>query len=106
MCCLGGSDETKNFSLLHTLRVDGSLKVTYDNGTLLSADEKVAACNNFPHTLFQSINISINDQPVSDTSRLYPHKSYFASLLSFSKESKDYNLISEFYLDETLKSKL
>ena len=106
MWCLGGSDETKNFSLLHTLRVDRSLKVTYDNGTPLSPDEKVAACNNFPHTLFQSINISINDQPVSDTSRLYPHKSYFASLLSFSKESKDYNLISEFYLDETLKSKL
>lgn len=95
-----GSDDSRNYSLLHTIRIDGQIKVLHSDGTNLVTDEEVSVTNLLPHSLFQSIDVKINGQPVSDHARLYPHRAYIHSLYSYSKESKEHTQLSEYYLEE------
>lgn len=99
-----GNEESRLYTLLHTIRIDGQIKVSHADGTPLAPSEKVSVTNLMPHALFQSIDIKINSQPVSDHARLYPQRAYVHALYSFSKEVKDVNLLSEFYLEDDLQS--
>ena len=99
-----GGEDSRAYTLLHSLRIDGSLKVTHSDGTDLEADEKISPCNLFPHSLFQTIDIKINNQPISDHARLYPHRAFLHTLLSYSKEAKEETQMCEYFLDEETKS--
>lgn len=69
-----GSADSRWYTMLDTLWCDGEIKVTMSDGANLAAGASVAPVNIFPHTLFQSIGIKINDQPISDHARLYPFR--------------------------------
>ena len=101
-----GNDESRLYTLLQTLRIDGQIKVSHTDGTPLGASEKISVTNLMPHALFQSVDIKINSQPVSDHARLYPHRAYVHALYSFSKEVKDVNLLGEFYLEDDSSSEV
>ena len=99
-----GNDDSRNYTLLNTLRVSGKIKVVHADGTDLALGEKVSVTNLLPHTLFQSIDIKINGQPVSDHARLYPHRAFIHCLFSYSEETKKYNQLCEYYLDDETNS--
>ena len=61
-----GNEDSRNYTLLHTIRVDGQIRVVHADGSNLSLDEKVSTVNIFPHALFQTIDVKINNQPISD----------------------------------------
>ena len=81
-----GNDDSRNYSLLHTLRIDGQIKVLHADGSPLEDSERISTVNLFPHALFQTIDVKINGQPVSDHARLYPHRAFVHSLYSYSQE--------------------
>ena len=97
-------EDTRNYTLLSTIRVDGQIRVLHADGTSLKAGEKVSTVNLFPHSLFQTIDIKINQVPVSDHARLYPHRAYAHALYSFTHETKKNTQLSEFYLEEECES--
>ena len=98
-----GNDDSRNYTLLSSVRIDGKIKVTYADGTNLSLGEKVSPSNLLPHSLFQTVDVKINGQPISDHARLYPHKAYIHSLFSYSEEVKKNTQICEYFLDEVTK---
>lgn len=95
-----GNEDSKLYTLLQTVRIDGQIRVSHTDGTPLADGEKVSVSNLMPHSLFQSIDIKINAQPVSDHARLYPQRAFIHALYSYSKEVKSVNLLSEFYLED------
>ena len=95
-----GGDDCRNYTLLPSIRVDGQVKVVHSDNTDLDPDEEVSVSNIFPHALFQSIDIKINNTPVSDHARLYPHRAYIHALYSYSKEVKDITQLAECYFED------
>ena len=77
------------------------MKVVHSDNTDLDPDEEVSVSNIFPHALFQSIDIKINNTPVSDHARLYPHRAYIHALYSYSKEVKDITQLAECYFEDS-----
>ena len=83
-----GNEDSRNFTLLNTLKVSGKVRVLHADGTNLASGEKISVANLLPHSLFQSIDVKINGQPVSDHARLYPHRAFIQTLFSYSQETK------------------
>ena len=96
-------EDSRNYSILPSIRIDGKLKVTHADGSDLTEDEKVSPCNLFPHALFQTIDIKVNNQPISDHARLYPHRAFVHCLFSYSEEVKKNTQICEYFLDDITK---
>ena len=45
--------------------------------------------NNILHSLFQQVQISLNNAPVENTNRNYAYRAYLENLLCYNKESKE-----------------
>ena len=62
---------------------------------------KLGPVNNFLHSLFSQINISINNQNVENTNSAYSFRSYLENLISFNRIEKTSSLAGDiFYKDE------
>lgn len=64
------------------------LKITKLDGTSIGEDDTVGPINLLLHTLFQQVDISLNDILVSDASNLYHYRSIIETLLSYGNEAK------------------
>jgi hypothetical protein len=76
----------QHFLDFSTNRLMGTFKVIKADGTNLTADDDVAIVNNFPHALWDNIDITIdgNLQVPLSTAR-YGHKALFEHLFSYNK---------------------
>jgi hypothetical protein len=69
------------------------VKIIQGNGANLEADAKVGPINNFLHSMFSEIDMSLNGKLVTSSTGLYPYRAYFENLM-YSKTSKDTQLES------------
>lgn len=73
------------------------LKIVKEDGTNLAATDAVGPINLICHTLFQQVDISLNDVLVSDPSNLYHYRAMFETLLSYGADAKKSALTMSLY---------
>ena len=76
-------------------------KITRDNGDNLDAADTVGPVNNFLHSLFAQVDVSLNGSLVTSSMNTYAYRAYIETLLSYGVEAKSSQLTSAlFYKDE------
>lgn len=76
-------------------------KISNADGSDLEADAKVGPINNWFHSLFSQIDLSLNGALVSSSNNTYPYRSYLETLLSYGEEAKKSQLQSVlWYVDD------
>ena len=68
-------------------------KVTKADGTNLDAGAAVAPVNNFLHSLFSQVDISLNGVLVTNSENTYPYRAMLETLLNYSREAQKHGLI-------------
>ena len=63
-------------------------KVTQADGTNLAEDAKVGPVNNWFHSLFGQIDLSLNGDLVTSSNNTYPYRAYIETLLSYGEDAK------------------
>ena len=58
------------------------------DGHALDADSNVAPVNNFLHSMFNSVDLYLNNKLISSNSDTYPYRAYIETLLSYNADSK------------------
>ena len=96
---IGGKDD-RLYTTLSSIKIIGRLRVTLQNGGALS-DEKISTVCNFPESLFENINVTLNNTPISDHGRAYAYKSYITKKLSLTPVVKTSSLLSNYWLEES-----
>src|SRR3981189_575 len=65
-------------------------KMTLMDGTALTADTgAIFPVNNFLHSLFKQVDVTLNDFQVVKGSQTYPYKAYIEKLLNFDNSFKE-----------------
>lgn len=67
----------------------------------LHANCDVAPTNNFLHSLFSNVALSLNNTPVTVNNTNYPYRAYMENLLSYGSEAKKSYLQSEGFFKDT-----
>jgi len=92
------SDEYINLSKMY-LHVKA--KITNADGTDLAENAKVAPINNWLHSLFSQVDLSLNGELVTSSNNTYPYRCYLETLLSYGQEAKKSQLQSSlWFVDE------
>ena len=74
------------------------VKVTRADGAPLDVAEPVGPVNNFLHSLFSHVDLSLNDTLVtSSSSNSYPYRSYIETLLSYGFDAKSTQLTNQLW---------
>ena len=79
------------------------MKIVVDNGTPEGEnlkdehDSKVSVVNTIGHSLWETINVMLNNVLISDGSRDYPYKSYVQQVYSYNDAVKRRNLNCEYF---------
>lgn len=77
-------------------------KLQRANGADLDAADQVGPVNNFLHSLFNEVEVSLNGTLISTSTNTYPYRAYMENLLSYGSEAKESQLTSElFFKDQT-----
>lgn len=92
-----GSDSY--FDLSHTL-LFVQAKIIQTN-TAAAENNKVGPVNNFLHSLFNQVDVFLNQKLVSPPNNLYAYRAYVENLLNYSPETKKTLLSSMLWYDET-----
>ena len=71
-------------------------KITRGNGDDITDTDHVGGVNLFLHSLFQQVDISLNDVQVSQSVGTYAYRAYIESLLSYGFQAK--NLATHSYI--------
>jgi hypothetical protein len=75
-------------------------KITRVNDDLDAADT-VGPVNNFLHSLFSQVDVSLNGTLITNSTNTYAYRAYIETLLSYGLEAKSSQLTSAlFYKDE------
>jgi hypothetical protein len=83
-------------SLLHV-----RAKIIKANGEDLEAVSTVGPVNNFLHSLFSQVDVSLNGTLVTSSTNTYAYRAYIETLLSYGSDAKSSQLTSAlFYKDE------
>ena len=74
------------------------VKVTRANGTPIDAGEPVGPVNNWLHSLFSNVDLSLNGTLVTSSSfNSYPYRSYIEALLSYGVDAKSTQLTNQLW---------
>jgi hypothetical protein len=79
-----------------------SVKVTKADGTALGNDANVAPENNWFHTLFSQVDLSLNETLISPANMTYPYRAYMENLLTFGGDAKESQLTSQLFYSDTV----
>jgi hypothetical protein len=75
-------------------------KIVKGDGTNIGDDETVGPVNNFLHSLFSQVDVSLNGTQISSSTATYPYRAYIENLLSYGPAAKKSQLTSAlFYKD-------
>jgi len=73
----------------------------FPSGVTQDKVDKVGPVNNFMHSLFNQLDVSLNHTSVSASSGLYPYRAYFETLLNYGPSAKQSHLGSVCWSDDT-----
>ena len=76
-------------------------RVTDDKGLPIKETAIVAPVNNFFHSLFSQVDISLNNTLVTPSENTYPFKAYLENTLNYDRGAKKSQLSSECYYRDT-----
>ena len=76
-------------------------RVTKGKAEKLKKDAKVAPINNWLHSLFSQVNISMNNKLITPSLNTYPWRAYLENLLSFGSEAKNNQGTSHLWYADT-----
>ena len=76
-------------------------KLLKANGGALEADDNVGPVNLWLHSLWQQIDVSLNDKLVTAFTNMYPYRAYIETLLSYGGEVKNTQLGASLWSDDT-----
>jgi len=63
--------------------------ITKEDSTALTNTDVVGPANNFLHTMFSDICVSMNGKLITPPSNLYPYKAYFEALFNYNETAKN-----------------
>lgn len=63
-------------------------KITRANGTNLEETDTVGPVNNFLHSLFSQVDVSLNGTQITNSTNTYPYRAYIETLLSYGSSAK------------------
>ena len=96
------SSAATDYTLLPFTRLEGSLKITKQDGTNLPAGADLSVVNYLPCSLWKQVECSINNTEVVDqSSGSFAFKSYLEALLCYGSEAKNTHLKTSFYYKDT-----
>jgi hypothetical protein len=76
-------------------------KITKSNGTNLADTDKVGPVNNFLHSLFSQVDVTLNGTMITNSTNTYPYRAYIETLLSYGPPAKKSHLTASlFFKDE------
>ena len=76
-------------------------KLMRSNGNNLDTDDTVGPVNNFLHSLFSQVDVSLNGTLITNSTNTYPCRAYIENLLSYGPATKKSQLTAcLFYKDE------
>lgn len=90
-----------NLYLLQDTYVSVVLSLTNKDGTTLAKTKSPSLVNNVLHSLFQSVELFINDVPISNCPDDYQYKSYISSVLTYPTACKTTHLESQGFYPDT-----
>ena len=77
------------------------VQITADNDANLANDADVGPVNNWMHSLFSQVNISLNEKLISMPSNTYAYRAYIENLISYGKSAKQSQLTTELWYKDT-----
>jgi hypothetical protein len=79
------------------------VKVTKSDGNTLTIDDKVtvAPVNNWMHSLFSQVEVSLNGKLISSPSHTYGYRAYIETLLNYGPAAKKSHLTSRLWYKDT-----
>ncbi|XP_054721362.1 uncharacterized protein F54H12.2-like [Uloborus diversus] len=80
-------------------------KIVKTDGSPIAKDAKIGPVNLFLHSLFSQVDVSLNENLISNSSNTYPYRSYIETLLNHGFDSKTSQLTSEMYYKNGLKKR-
>src|SRR5437868_10593246 len=75
--------------------------VTSEAGTSSVKKFGPAPVNNFLHSLFQQLDVFLNDKLVSTSNNLYPYRAYMENLLNYGSDATDSHLSCSLFYPDT-----
>ena len=93
--------QNNEYTDLSKTRLQVKLKVTKSNGDILLPTNNVGPVNNFIHSLFSQIEVSMNGTQVSSPTNTYAYRAYTDSLLNYTTAVKNSQLSSSLYYSDT-----
>ena len=76
-------------------------KITLENGEDLPDDANVGPVNLFLQSLFNQIDVSLNERLISSSTPTYSYRAMIETLLSYGKEAKESHLTSALFYKDT-----
>ena len=76
-------------------------KITRGIGDDITDADRVGGVNLFLHSLFQQVDVSLNDVQVSQSAETYAYRAYIESLLSYRPQAKTSQLTTALYYKDT-----
>jgi hypothetical protein len=75
-------------------------KITRTNGNNVDNDDTVGPVNNFLHSLFSQVDISLNGTLITNSTNTYPYRAYIETLLSYGPPAKKSHLTASLYFKD------
>ena len=76
-------------------------KITRGNGDDITDGGHVGGVNLFLYSIFQQVDVSLNDVQVSQSAGTYAYRAYIESLLSYGSQAKTSQLTAALYYKDT-----
>src|SRR5664279_270983 len=76
-------------------------KIQRANGDDLANDDQVGPVNNFLHSMFSQIDVTMNGTLISSSTNTYPYRAYIENLLSYGPDAKESQLTASLFYKDT-----
>lgn len=76
-------------------------QITKKDGTSVGSDDKVGPVDLTMHSVFQQIDVFLNDKMITDGSPTYAYRAYLETLLSYGREAKKTQLQGALFFKDT-----
>ena len=83
------SGATEDYLDLNNTYIHVQVKVVNGDGSNLEADSTTAPTNNFLHSLFSQVDMSLNGVLVTNSENTYPYRAMFETLLNYGYEAEN-----------------
>jgi hypothetical protein len=80
---------------------DGNNLTVYAAGPPVVQADNVAPVNNFLHSLFSQVDVSLNDKLITSSAGSYAHRAYLETILNYSEDASKTHLSSALWYKDT-----